>query len=507
MSAQWIRRGIALFLLILVAALVVSRAVDRGINHDEHQFLAPALLLTGQGLLPYRDYPLFHLPNLTFIYGAAAALTPYKLLAARLLCALAAIGSVVLLFRIARKAFVALSPGQNLILSVATTALFATSMLFVTASGLIWNHDIPTFLALLAFIFVLKAEKGPRPVLWMGLAGLSLGAAIGSRLTFAPLAAPFLISPFLFTNLERREQFKLACSLGLGLGIALLPTFYFLANWPDQFLFGNFGYPRLALTDPTNERVQKTITLWRKVRFFLKEVVLADIPSYLALLAIGIPGLRRNLRSAGPLRMGSGLLLLCVPFLLMGCFAPSRYQYQHFYCLAPFVVVGVIFGAAAMIQEERWKRAVLPVIVGLALIGAICTGSRAQTVAVLGQPREWTPLKVHRLAGEIAALSKSGKVLTLAPMIPMEAGLEIYPSFATGPFAWRSSHLVHTERRKKMHIVGHEEVINIFQTDRPASVLLGYEENRLEDPLREQARAHGYVRHGLGKKRELWVRP
>lgn len=50
-------------LIVLAAFLLFARAVERDLNHDEHQFLAPSALLT-TGTRPYRDYPLFHLPNL-----------------------------------------------------------------------------------------------------------------------------------------------------------------------------------------------------------------------------------------------------------------------------------------------------------------------------------------------------------------------------------------------------------------------------------------------------------
>jgi hypothetical protein len=39
------------------------------LNHDEHQFVAPSVLLLREGLLPYRDYPFFHTPNLVFVFA------------------------------------------------------------------------------------------------------------------------------------------------------------------------------------------------------------------------------------------------------------------------------------------------------------------------------------------------------------------------------------------------------------------------------------------------------
>ncbi|RYD71684.1 MAG: hypothetical protein EOP84_24465, partial [Verrucomicrobiaceae bacterium] len=73
-------------LLIAVAGwFLLVRGMQRDLNHDEHQFLAPGVLLSREGLLPFRDYPLFHLPNLVFAYAALDRLTGWPVLPAKLL--------------------------------------------------------------------------------------------------------------------------------------------------------------------------------------------------------------------------------------------------------------------------------------------------------------------------------------------------------------------------------------------------------------------------------------
>jgi hypothetical protein len=57
-------------LLLVFVAFLFARAMERDLNHDEHQFLAPGALLAREGLLPFRDYALFHLPNLVYLYAA-----------------------------------------------------------------------------------------------------------------------------------------------------------------------------------------------------------------------------------------------------------------------------------------------------------------------------------------------------------------------------------------------------------------------------------------------------
>src|SRR5205823_3389664 len=77
--------------------------------------------------------------------------------------------------------------------------------------------------------------------------GFCIGIAIGSRLTFAPPLAPFGFAIFFFPKFFVREKWLGALMFSLGAIIALLPSLYFLAAYREQFLFGNFGYPKLSV--------------------------------------------------------------------------------------------------------------------------------------------------------------------------------------------------------------------------------------------------------------------
>src|SRR5687768_6952834 len=65
--------------------------MERDLNHDEHQFLAPGALMAREGDQPYKDYPLFHVPNLVFVYAAVAQATPYYILGAKCISVLATV--------------------------------------------------------------------------------------------------------------------------------------------------------------------------------------------------------------------------------------------------------------------------------------------------------------------------------------------------------------------------------------------------------------------------------
>src|SRR5580704_8794792 len=86
-----------LLLSIGVFILLLGRSMNRDLDPDEHQFVAPPALLVQDHLLPYVDYPYFHMPNLVFIYAGLTGWTSYKLLAARVVMTLCGTGTVILL--------------------------------------------------------------------------------------------------------------------------------------------------------------------------------------------------------------------------------------------------------------------------------------------------------------------------------------------------------------------------------------------------------------------------
>jgi hypothetical protein len=109
-------------------------------------------------------------------------------------------------------------------------------------------------------------------------------------------------------------------------------------------------------------------------------------------------------------------------------------------------------------------------------------------------------------AAELRRAVPVGKVLTLAPAVVVEAGLQIYPHFATGPFAWRIAPFVARARRADLRLVGPEDLESLLAADPPAAVMTGYEK-RWEKPLAQFAKSRGYTRTRFGESKFLWIAP
>lgn len=486
--------------LALVAwSLVFARTVDADLNHDEHQFLAPAALLAREGLQPWRDYPLFHLPNLVFAYAAAERWTGDLILGAKLVGFLATAGLLGGLIWIGARR----GTWPTWLFTLAVVLFFLADPLFLRTAGKTWNHEVPAALLIAAIGLLIVATR--RDALWLtALAGVSAGLAAGCRLTFAPpLIGLFVLT--LIVPLPWRRRWIHAATLTLSATLALAPSLYYLAAHPEAFVFGNLEFPRLRLLDPTNERIRKTMSWARKLRFFWKEIVLPSWPIFALWLAVGVRPGWQWLRDRAKGDAASGFFLLMFPFVLLGCFAPSRYQLQHFYVFIPLWLTAVVFRLRNLSLVTCRQRLIISIALPVAVVTAVRSAREYDAVCTLARPSEWFPAKARRVGEEMRAVANPGRILTLAPALALQGGWPIYPELATGAFAWRSAKFVPAERRARLHLIAPEDLESFLQREPPAGILTGVEEDHEEDDLVEWARRHGYEPKPLKKKRTLWI--
>ena len=113
------------------------------------------------------------------------------------------------------------------------------------------------------------------------------------------------------------------------------------------------------------------------------------------------------------------------------------------------------------------------------------------------------PNRVHWIGLAIRRDVPAGRVLTLAPIVPLEGKLDVFPEFATGPFAARVAPMVGQDDQTLYRLLD-EDDLRAALTARPARrrTLLG--EGRLEAPLRNYAQAERMAATPFGKDRELW---
>ncbi|MCB9159710.1 MAG: hypothetical protein H6644_07615 [Caldilineaceae bacterium] len=507
---------------LVVGLLLLGLNMRRGLNHDEHQFVAGATLVARNSLLPYRDFPYFHVPLLSLIYALLFQSWDRLLLTARVFSVLMAWFTLWLVFAAGFRRRAAPSLRERGTFAALGTLWLASLPIFTYTSGRAWNHDLGVLFLLLAFFIHSDAMLERRSPWWLGASGLLVGLAATTRLSFAVLGLPFLLVIWLYPVYGAGQRWRAALAFVLGAVVGGLPTLALFAADPAAFLFGNVEYVRLNTAYYQSIGATEAMTLWGKLVYFGKLLVLqpADGLAVLVLIIALVPlvgPLRGRLpfaRNGAPptpkeeslFRLAFALLLLA--FSLFGAFAATPSQPQYFYALFPLIILGIIYALTAWPVHLRING--LRLFIAGALVSILLAiPAYAPGVMTLFQPAEWRPNKLHAQGQWAMNLVGDGPVLTLSPIPVLEGHAAIYPEFATGPFAWRVAPLVAPAQRADLHLVAPEDLDAFLENRPPAAVLVGLDNDDAaeEEPLVAYAHRRGYVPVALPDDGTLWLQP
>lgn len=495
--------GVVLGVMLL---LVFGLNMRRGLNHDEHQFIASAALMARNGLLPYRDFPYFHVPLLSLIYALLFGATDYLLLAARCFSVACSWGTLALLLILAATRLRNLQPGARLLAGSMTALLLMTTPSFLHASGRAWNHDFPILLLLLAATIQCYWLVRRAGAWWLLLTGLLLGLAAATRLSFVFAGIPFFLSIFFVHSWRTRQAWTPAALFAAGALLGSLPAIYLFVVAPGPFIFGNLTYAQLNTAYyQANGSPEAAMSLGQKIYKTLEYTVTQPGNLLLTLLAIfALIRMRVGLR----LRIAPDVLFLLfvLPFLLVGAYAPTPIQPQYIYLFFPFLAL--IF-LTALAYDRRPRYATWSVTAAALFAALLAVPKYVEGLEIVFNPAEWHPLKVHARGESLAQLAGGHPVLTMAPIFPLEGKAPIYPEFVTGPMGFRVAPLLNPEARAAAGLVGVEELEADLAGQPPRGVFTGVHDNDAasEEPLLQYAQAHGYVPIALPEQGILWVSP
>lgn len=499
----WRIAAAAVLGLLLVA--MFARGMGIRLNHDEQQFVAAGRMLQLHGLLPYRDFPFFHTPILVWIDGAIDSHTDYLLLAGRGLSVAFGWISLCIIFGMGLVLLRRLSPPARWGLSLAVCGLLFVNPIFAYAYFRAWNQSLPLLFMLLAIVCQWRGAATGKSG-WFGLGGAALAFAIGTRISYAPLGLPFLVMIWFVPATSSTLRFRHMAVWCLGMALGTAPELIVIAHAPAAFLFDNFSY-----NGPVNAAFRgSSASFWPALgakAVFLLETILH--PSTLALLAAYLFVTTRMPHAASAPSYLARLILALLPFAAVGALAPTP-SYTQYYCpIVALLVVGVLAGLAVNLGTGDFRlrrRSTVTVLIALAIGAPFAIYYYAPGVAMLAAPSTWEPCRMHADAMSIRSHVRSGKCLTIAPITAMEAGLDIYPPFVTGPFAWRTARFLSDNQRRDYRFVGEKQLERYLNSDPPAAVLVGYE-GKLEKPFIEYAKKHAYQMADLADGKSIWLKP
>lgn len=526
-----IRKIVAAVFYLLVLGLLISRTVAQVISHDENQFIAAGQMLADHGWVPYRDYPYAHMPYAVALYGLTAKLSAYDYLSARLLGVVSWMGCIGLLIAISRfigrhfAGFSSKEPTWTMLYGefiIVFVFLYDPGSSYVLSAAL--NHSFATFFSLFAFlVFMIGTTDPSRLDAAVFCSGISISIASLIRFNFASLAVILLVLWlfFIFTSARSRLLRTLLVYI-LGVVTAGLPALALLASSPPGFYFANILYIRLNTLYYQSILFRHDMNLPAKVTTFLTGLIHSpiDVVLYVVALASGVTFLAWYIRTRSVRPLVYVGVAAFAGTLFLTAFSPTPTQAHYFFAPLPYILLIV---AVLGWMLHSWNRlAYVAAFSGLLTLQLITSGfpNPAGELAVLSSPAQWTPIQVHDFAVELRHYVPSGRILTLMPMIPAEAGYEIYPFTTSGPFVWRTSILLSHQRRAVYGVVSPAELSALLDSMPPAGILTGFETGNagftvgdlggLETPFTEYALQHHYralpLRPGfMGGTLYLWV--
>jgi len=474
------------FLACALALLLCLLALARPLDHDESQYVAAAVL-SAHGYLPYRDYAYLQTPLQPLLFAPIAWIAgAWTWLALRLLNALLGAITVACVYCSVR------AGGRQTRPALIAAGLFASCDILLFSAGTARNDALPAALLAAALPLVLRADCGRATARSAALAGALLAAAAAVKISYALPAGAYGF--YALVQREHRPGWIAAGAAPFVLFIALMA-----AIAPHGFAFGALIFPSSAPAEYYTfaGRAWK-LGIASKLLDTLKFLALGP-----ALPALALVAWRRS-RDSSHRAIAWMLIVALVSALL-----PSPTWRQYLLPALPLLFVLLAAGC----DRRPPGRAIWTMLAIFAVAGLT-----PSILALAGTIRNPPMIEAAREGAAIRAAMDGAQVrdgvATLSPQFLPATGRLPDARFATGPFYFRSRHLLDPASEARDHVVSGDSLALHFGLVAPPAILIGGEgpwtsgDAVLDTILERWALANGYVRHDIpGSRFRLYVRP
>ncbi len=464
-----------------LAGLLFINAMNKGPSRDEQMYCTAGVLMA-QGQTIYKDFSYvsqlpYHPALLSVVYRLTH--TTHYLLVARLLSWACEVGTLLLILAIYRHVFSQQKPLGSL-LGLGAAALYALNPMVFLANGYAWNHPFVLLAVMLSLWLLIKDH--PNQFVTGLLQGALITLACGMRITTVLIWGLFLLQ-WLFFQTGTRPQNKRGL-LGFVCGTVLL------ALWPAVTLWQapHAAWANLVI-------IPRLYGQWHHAhgtahnKLDLTLMCLTAM-GYLALLicwglTASMGRVCRRAESLTPDRRQRFLWWVVGALVLIAFIPPTMWQ-QYWAAPVPFVALCLAMPFLMLHQHRTnhaklWRTALTSLILSTALAMWAMAATLTSEPLSLSQS-QWPPLQMHALARDIAKHVKSPKrILTLAPLLALEGGAQIYPELSCGSVVYRVGDQLSTEVQANAHVAGLESLKHVLATAPPDAILVGTESGLLRD--------------------------
>jgi len=488
---------------------MVGNSMTKPVGRDEQMYCTAGVLLA-QGHLPYLDFSYAaQLPYHPLLCAAVfrATGTTHYLLHARIVSVACNVLVMVLIVGI----YVRVIGGGPLgaWLGIGGAGLYAFNPLVEYANGYAWNHDVVVMLVLASLWLFPAGHTGRGATSWR-VAGLGILLMLASGMRATTILVLPVFAAALHVRAKRSGMRTRSWILPFGAGVAAGAAWpaWVAAQSPQALWINLVTLPRLY------GRWLQGIGMTHNKAALTAQCL--TTPGTLVLLALVVGLVTWAWRSRGTrqdeLRVQFVMTVaLIIVFSLVALIPPTMWH-QYWAVPVPFLVASLAFplGCLARSKDPRrlqWGSG----LVALAVLATLASNPGAPLhVAAAADRTTWEPLRMHRLAREIAAsVPAPRRVLTLTPLLALEGGCPIYRELSCGSILYRVADQLTPAEREQTHTVGPVSLSDCVQARPASAILVGVEDPRfafLEAPLKDLAKP-GWPRFEYTGGLTLYCRP
>jgi len=476
----------AVLVLAVLGLAILANSMTKPPGRDEQMYCTAGVLLA-QGKMIYRDfaYP-SQLPCHPLLYAAVfkATNTTRYLLTGRILSVIADIIVLYCIFAIYRRIFLHRNAASTL-LALSAVTLYAFNPLVNYANGYAWNHDVVIACLCVSLLLFIAADFRHKPEYTsIAIAAALLAFAAAMRITTAlPQLLFFLTLLFQPAPSAKHKRKRILFFLTATALAAILPL-YIILQAPHAFLLNLLSIPALYgrylyQIGLVHDKLQLTLRSLTTFPYLLLLILTAALVLTTLLL-------RCRLTFSSKPKFVLTALLPAVFFAI--AFIPPTMWRQYLAIPVPFLVIALAYPLRYLKDSASFPPAVFKTgTIAVTACAMFCVFARPLPlvrIAALASPESWTPIRLHKVAADIAQKTQPPKrILTLAPLYALEGGAKIYPELAAGSIVYRIADSMTPAARKLTHTIGPDTLKQLIQSQPPGAVILGVEFDFLEAPL------------------------
>ncbi|OHB64821.1 MAG: hypothetical protein A2168_04230 [Planctomycetes bacterium RBG_13_50_24] len=505
---------ILVIILFILSLAVLANTMTKPVGRDEQMYCSGAAL-TAQGKMIYRDFSYAaQMPYHPLLCASLFKLfgTTYYLLTVRVLscvCDILVMLGIVGIYRHIFRSFTT----SGMILGLCAAVLYVFNPLVDYANGYAWNHDVVIFCVVLSFWLFISTDFQQRSKHWRI-------AAIGALLTFAAfMRVTTVLAELLFFVLllsvpagSIKERFKNVLPFVVAGAVVSIWPVWVIAQAPRAFYLNLVKIPILY-----GQWLREIGMVHNK---FTLTFACLTTPGYFVLLALtvylclSVFLLRHKLKIAGSINLLLAALLPAI-FFIIALIPPTMWR-QYLAVPVPFLVIGLAFPLLYLRRltdkagiSRRFKIATgITVVCTFVAFFSYPIVLYRTPIAIV--PERWVPLEIHKVSEDIAGKLKtqnSKLILTLAPLLALEGGCDIYPELSAGAIIYRIADSLPVDDRRMTHTAGPETLAESLEKNPPSAVILGVEMGRLEKPIYESVVKSDWERKDYENGPTVYFRP